>query len=186
MTFRIGTDIGGTFTDLSISKDGHLVGRFKSPTTRDNLSYGVIACIELAARRHRNTNRTATNGHRCFCTRLSVATNAVLEGKVATTGFFALKAPNTLYGEVKDVATTYSILVTAESSLGRPRYCIELNERINSDGEIVIQLRENDVIDACDQLKNLGCDAVAISLLWSIRNATHEKNGSKYTKRILA
>ncbi len=49
MGYRIGTDIGGTFTDLSISQDDVLIGRFKSPTTPNRLSEGVLSCIQLAA-----------------------------------------------------------------------------------------------------------------------------------------
>ena len=49
MGFRIGTDIGGTFTDLVVSRDGQLLGRHKSPTTPEDLSVGVLECVGLAA-----------------------------------------------------------------------------------------------------------------------------------------
>ncbi|MGR8949849.1 MAG: hydantoinase/oxoprolinase N-terminal domain-containing protein, partial [Gammaproteobacteria bacterium] len=41
MSYRIGTDIGGTFTDLTVSKGDTLVGTFKSPTTPGHLYEGV-------------------------------------------------------------------------------------------------------------------------------------------------
>ena len=175
MTFRIGTDIGGTFTDLSISKDGNLIGRFKSPTTRDNLSSGVVACIELAASDIGIPINQLLGGTDVFVHGSTVATNAVLEGKVATTGVLCTKGTKyTLWRGEGRRNNVFDFSQPPRPPLVAPRYCVELNERINSDGEIVIKLRENDVIEACDQLKNLGCDAVAISLLWSIRNATHE------------
>ena len=185
MTFRIGTDIGGTFTDLSISKDGHLVGRFKSPTTRDNLSYGVIACIELAANDIGIPIERLLMDTDVFVHGSTVATNAVLEGKVATTGVLCTQGTKyTLWRGEGRRNNVFDFSKPPSPALVAPRYCVELNERINSDGEIVIQLRENDVIDACDQLKNLGCDAVAISLLWSIRNANHEKMVERILKEI--
>ena len=49
MGYRIGTDIGGTFTDLSIARDDLLVGRFKSPSTPGRLSEGIMNCVRLAA-----------------------------------------------------------------------------------------------------------------------------------------
>ncbi|MEC9248431.1 MAG: hydantoinase/oxoprolinase family protein [Pseudomonadota bacterium] len=183
MTFRIGTDIGGTFTDLSISKDGNLIGRFKSPTTRDNLSSGVVACIELAASDIGIPIDQLLGDTDVFVHGSTVATNAVLEGKVATTGVLCTKGTKyTLWRGEGRRNNVFDFSQPPRPPLVAPRYCVELNERINSDGEIVIKLRENDVIEACDQLKNLGCDAVAISLLWSIRNATHAEIVARVVK----
>ena len=49
MALRIGTDIGGTFTDLVVARDGQLLARHKSPTTHGDLPAGVMHCLSLAA-----------------------------------------------------------------------------------------------------------------------------------------
>ena len=84
MGFRIGTDIGGTFTDLSIACDGVLVGRFKSPSTPGRLSAGGMDCVQLAADALALGVEDLLSDTEVFVHGSTVATNAVLEGKVAT------------------------------------------------------------------------------------------------------
>ena len=86
MGYRIGTDIGGTFTDLSLARDGILVGRFKSPTTPQKLSEGVLNCVCLAADYVQKSMEELLSETEVFVHGSTVATNAVIEGRVAKTG----------------------------------------------------------------------------------------------------
>ena len=91
MSFRIGTDIGGTFTDLTLSNDGVLVGRFKASTTPDDLSSGVLECVGLAAEHLDLTIEGLLGDTEVFVHGSTIATNAVLEGKVAHCGLICTK-----------------------------------------------------------------------------------------------
>ena len=91
MGYRIGTDIGGTFTDLTLSRDGEMVGRFKSPTTPRRLADGVLSCVELAADAVDLSADALLAATEVFVHGSTVATNAVLEGKVARCGVIATR-----------------------------------------------------------------------------------------------
>ena len=52
---------------------------------------------------------------------------------------------------------------------------MEIDERINAEGGIVRELQVESVINAIEVLKKLDCEAVAVALLWSIRNDIHER-----------
>ena len=176
MGFRIGTDIGGTFTDLSIARDDELVGRFKSPSTPGRLSEGVMNCVQLAADSLDLTIEQLLGDTEVFVHGSTVATNAVLEGKVAKTGVLCTRGTKyTLWrgeGRRNDI---FDFTKAAREPLVAPRYCVELDERINADGEIVIDLNDDDVQNAIETLQRAGCEAVAVALLWSIRNDDHER-----------
>ena len=176
MGYRIGTDIGGTFTDLSIARDDVLVGRFKSPSTPGRLSEGVMACVQLAADSLALTVEDLLGDTEVFVHGSTVATNAVLEGKVAKTGVLCTRGTKyTLWrgeGRRKDI---FDFTKPPREPLIAPRYCVELDERVNADGEIVAEIKDDDVLHAIDTLKRAGCEAVAVALLWSIRNGAHER-----------
>ncbi len=176
MGYRIGTDIGGTFTDLSIARNGELVGRFKAPTTPKKLSEGIISCVQLAADSLNITLESLLSDTEVFVHGSTVATNAVLEGRVAKTGLLCTQGTKyTLWrgeGRRNDV---FDFTQPSAEPLIAPRYCVELEERINADGEILVPLRDQSIISGIDRLKKMGCEAVAVALLWSIRNDTHEQ-----------
>lgn len=176
MGYRIGTDIGGTFTDLSIAKDNVLIGRFKSPSTPGRLSEGILNCVQLAADSLGVTLETLLSETEVFVHGSTVATNAVLEGKVAKTGVLCTKGTKyTLWRGEGRRSDIFDFTKPPREPLIAPRYCIELNERINAEGEVVTELDDEDVIQAIRGLKSAGCEAVAVALLWSIRNNDHER-----------
>nr|MBT4214542.1 hydantoinase/oxoprolinase family protein [Bacteroidota bacterium] len=183
MGYRIGTDIGGTFTDLSISRDDVLIGRFKSPTTPNRLSEGIISCIQLAANSINMTMENLLSDTDVFVHGSTVATNAVIEGKVPKTGLLCTQGTKyTLWRGEGRRNNVFDFTQPSREPLIAPRYCIELDERINADGEIIVPLDDESIINSMNALKNLGCEAVAVALLWSIRNDTHEQRVSELLK----
>ena len=176
MSFHIGTDIGGTFTDLTLSRDGVMVGRFKSPTTPGNLADGVLNCVALAADALALPVDTLLGDTDIFVHGSTIATNAVLEGKVARCGVIVTRGTKyTLWrgeGRRNDI---FDFTQPPREPLVPPRRCIEIVERIDRDGQVLLPLDEQQVLDAIASLRAMGCTAVAVSLLWSIRNPSHEQ-----------
>src|SRR5947209_7528202 len=80
----LGVDVGGTFTDAVLALDGRLITA-KAPTTPEDQSEGVLAAIETALER---AGRPASE-IREFSHGMTVATNALLEGKGARTALIA-------------------------------------------------------------------------------------------------
>lgn len=176
MTYRIASDIGGTFTDLVISRDGMLVGRFKSATTPDDLSIGVLNCLELAATDLNTTIEELLSHTDVFIHGSTVATNAVLEGKVAKVGIICTSGTKyTLWRGEGRRQNIFDFTTPERQPLVRPHLCIELKERIDCDGNVLEPLDEEEVRAATKKLRSLGCKAIAVCLLWSIRNPVHEQ-----------
>src|SRR5438270_8520692 len=80
----LGVDVGGTFTDAVLALDGRIVTA-KAPTTPDDQSEGVIAAIEAVLARA----GTSANSVQRFAHGMTVATNALLEGRGARTALVA-------------------------------------------------------------------------------------------------
>jgi N-methylhydantoinase A len=174
--YRIGTDIGGTFTDLVVARDGQLLGRFKSPTTPGELSRGVLDCLALAANGVGLGTRDLLQGTDMFVHGSTVATNAVLENRGARCGVICTRGTRyTLWrgeGRRRDI---FNFTAPPRAPLVRPHLCLEVDERIDRDGQVLRPLAEDEVVAAIARLRELGCTAVAICLLWSVRNPVHEQ-----------
>ncbi len=176
MKYRIGTDIGGTFTDLTISQGNELVGKFKSQTTPENLYEGVLDCIDQAATSIGLTSSALLGDTEVFVHGSTVATNAVLEGKVARCGVICTRGTRyTLWRGEGRRSNIFDFTNPADEPLVPPSHCVEVSGRIDRDGHVVEELDEDQVVEAIHRLKELGCEAVAVCLLWSIRNDAHER-----------
>jgi len=80
MAWRIGVDIGGTFTDVALLDEASgRIGLAKVPTTPQDLAAGVIAALEMAMARHQVT--AGAIGLLSHAT--TVVTNALLEERGA-------------------------------------------------------------------------------------------------------
>ena len=80
----LGVDVGGTFTDAVLAFDGRIVTA-KAPTTPEDQSEGVIEAVRVALERAgRDAQEIAGFSHG-----MTVATNALLEGRGARTAFVA-------------------------------------------------------------------------------------------------
>jgi N-methylhydantoinase A len=176
MKYRMGTDIGGTFTDLTISQGDELVGKFKSPTTPARLYEGVLDCVEQAATSIGLSSSALLSDTEVFVHGSTVATNAVLEGKVARCGVICTRGTRyTLWRGEGRRSNIFDFTNPADEPLVPPSHCVEVGGRIDRNGSVVEELNEDQVIEAIHQLQELGCEAVAICLLWSIRNDAHER-----------
>src|ERR1700722_7329627 len=81
---RLGVDVGGTFTDAVLAVDGRVVTA-KAPSTPQDQSEGVIAAVRAVLDRA-GAGPEAVPG---FSHGMTVATNALLEGRGARTAFVA-------------------------------------------------------------------------------------------------
>src|SRR6201996_5606395 len=80
----LGVDVGGTFTDAVLAVDGRLITA-KSPTTPEDQSEGVMAAVRLALERADASPEQVQS----FSHGMTVATNALLEGRGARVAFLA-------------------------------------------------------------------------------------------------
>src|SRR5688572_28969509 len=86
MKFRVGVDVGGTFTDFLVSGQG-TARVYKSSTTPDNPAVGFFAGLEQAARDYDLSLQEFLDRVETIVHGTTITTNAVLTGTGARTGF---------------------------------------------------------------------------------------------------
>src|SRR3712207_1007918 len=89
--FSIGTDIGGTFTDMVVIDEQGGVRVFKTPTTPDDRSRGVVDGFELAAAEYGVSLDEFCRRASYFAHGTTAATNALIERKGAPTGLLTTR-----------------------------------------------------------------------------------------------
>jgi N-methylhydantoinase A len=190
MSKYVCTDIGGTFTDAAVIDENGEMRVFKSPTTHDDYAKGIIGALNLAAEYWNQPMAefmascslidagVLTHGS-------TIATNAVLEGRVDKVGMIVTKGHRDVLlwreGPVKDPFDFQ--LDYPEPYI--PRYLtLPVEERINAEGGIETPLNVEEVKKAVLQLKEWDVKAIAICLLWSVANPIHEQQAAKIAKEI--
>ena len=153
----LGVDVGGTFTDAVLLTDENEFRTAKIPTAvRQEESVIAAAAAVGAAGVDRFTHGT------------TVATNALLERKGARTAFVATAGfEHLMHLRRQDRAELYRLCAEHPAPVVPLERCFGVRERVGPDGVIVpLEL---------DSLPELDVEAVAVCLLFSFRDPTHER-----------
>ena len=172
MKHRVAADIGGTFTDIAyLAEDGTLATR-KMLSTPPNYGDAVVAgLLELAAELGLGLDAFAEVLHGC-----TVAANTILEHKGAKTALLTTEGFRDVL-ELRRIRTPrlYAPLYRKPPPLVPRRLRFEVGERIDAQGGVVRPLATDDVHRAIARMKSEGVEAVAVCLLHSYINPTHEQ-----------
>ncbi|WP_020659620.1 hydantoinase/oxoprolinase family protein [Amycolatopsis benzoatilytica] len=184
MAYVIGVDVGGTFTDAVLDDDAGTVLAAKSPSTPPDYSRGVLDVLELLAEQLDKTlpEMLAETHHIAHGTTSSL--NALVMGNVPPVGFLTTKGHrDSIF--IMNVEGRYlgrsphelqNVLDQAKNHTLLPkRHALEVTERIDRDGRIVVGLDEDEARAAIAALLADGVRAIAVSLLWAFRNPVHER-----------
>ncbi|GLY97772.1 hydantoinase/oxoprolinase family protein [Actinoplanes sp. NBRC 103695] len=175
MRYRLGVDVGGTFTDiLLIDEDSGESYRAKTPSTPQDQSIGVLNGIEkVCAAANTSLSEIGQVLHGT-----TVATNAILEGKGARVGLVTTDG----FRQVLQIARSFVpgglagwIIWPKPEPLAALENTVEAIERIGADGEIVTVLDEEDIRVKLRTLREAGIEALAVALINSYVDARHEK-----------
>ena len=173
MAWRIGVDIGGTFTDVALVDDASgRIGVAKVPTTPADLADGVLAALGIAMERHGVA--AADVGLLSHAT--TVVTNAILEERGARAALVTTRG----FRDVLELrrsarAELYDLFQDGPSILVPRHRRFEITERIGADGKIVTPLAEEEIEHLIAGLRAARVEAVAVSLLFSFLNPQHEQ-----------
>lgn len=183
MSFHVGIDIGGTFTDGVLLESGSEPKFFKTPTTRHDLLEGVRAIVDLAAEDAGVEASALLGDVAYFGIGTTTATNALIERKGSRTGLITTRGfADTLliqrtmgqWAGMAEEITYYSRRSLPEPLI--PRHLIsEVSERVDYKGAVVVPLDIASAEEAIDQLLAQDVEAIAVSLLWSFRHPEHEQ-----------
>ncbi|MCP5472127.1 MAG: hydantoinase/oxoprolinase family protein [Sinobacteraceae bacterium] len=175
MSYRLGVDVGGTFTDLLLvnEKTGKTWSA-KVPSTPADQSIGVLNGIERVC--ERAGIAPAEIDHVMHGT--TVATNTVLTGTGARCGLVTTKG----YKQVLQIARSFvpgglgGWVIYNKSLPMAPLACtIEADERVSAKGQVVRKLDENALRVSLRSLKSKKIEALTVSLINSFANADHEQ-----------
>ena len=173
MAWRLGVDIGGTFTDVALVNDADgTIGIAKTSTTPRNFGQGVITGLKQAIA----TYNVPVDDVSLLSHATTVVTNAVLEQKGARTALISTRGFRDLL-ELRRSARSdlYDLFQDAPISLVPRHRRLEVTERIDAAGAIVTPLAESEIADLVATLKKLEVEAVAVTLLFSFLNDSHER-----------
>jgi len=183
MSWRIGVDIGGTFTDVVLvdEETGH-IGVAKAPTTPRDVTEGVIDGIHQGLTRYRvDLAEVALLAHAT-----TIVTNALIEKKGAKAGFVATRGfRDVLELRRSSRADLYDLFQDAPAVLVPRRWRFEITERIDAQGQVVTPLDEREIDGVIAAIRDAGLETVAVSLLFSFLNDAHERLLAKRLRRAL-
>ncbi|EMA26500.1 hydantoinase/oxoprolinase family protein [Haloarcula argentinensis] len=165
---RIGVDVGGTFTDVTLSLDGELVTA-KVPSTEDQ-SEGVIAGIEKACEAAEVDPETVSE----FSHAMTVSVNALLEQDGAKTALVTTDGfRDVLEIGRQDRPSLYDLSAEKPTPLVPRRRRFEVSERTTTDG-IEQPVDEDEVRSIAEQLREMDVESVAVSLLHAYAHPENE------------
>ena len=175
--YRVGVDIGGTFTDFALfAPRAGTMSVHKLLTTPADPSLAVIAGIDELLRLARVAIGEASE----VVHGTTLVTNAVIERRGAVTGMLATAG----FADILDMGferryDLFDLRVAYPPPLVPRRLRLEVGERMRYDGSVEKPLDEAAVADAARQFRELGVAAVAVCFLHAYANPAHEARAAE-------
>lgn len=184
MAYVIGVDVGGTFTDAVLDDDTGTIVAAKAPSTPPDYSDGVMDVLAVLAEQVGEPLEVMLGKTHHIAHGTTSSLNALVTGNVPEVGFLTTVGHrDSIY--IMNVEGRYlgsspqelqNVLGQSKShGLLPKRLALEVVERIDRDGNVVVPLDEESVRRAVRSLLDQGVSAIAVSLLWSFRNPSHEQ-----------
>ena len=186
MAYRISVDTGGTFSDVVLTDDSGTLSVSKAPTTPDRIFRGISAALEYAAEDRGLTLAGLLADTSVFVYGTTRSTNAILTGRTARTAFLTTEGfPDTLVLREGGKPNPYDFRQPYPQPYVPRRLTFEIRERMSSEGQVLRELDEAHAREVIGSLADLGVEAVAVMLLWSVANEAHERRIGELIEEIL-
>jgi N-methylhydantoinase A len=173
--YRVGIDIGGTFTDFALLKGSELV-LHKNLSTPEDRSIGVMSGLEKLAQMTGMTARDFLGQCDAIVHATTVADNTLIEMNGALTGLITTEGfrDEIEYrrGFKEDI---WDVRLEPPPQITPRRRRLTVPERILADGSVYKPLDEEAVRECCRRLRKQQVESVAISLIFSFVNPVHER-----------
>jgi N-methylhydantoinase A len=181
MSYSLGIDIGGTFTDIVIyDHAGGWQFNRKLLTTHDDPARAVAAGVEALLRQHRLP--AAEFGRVVHATTLF--TNALIERRGAVTGLLTTAG----FGDTLEIGRErkfelYDLNIARPEPLVPRDRRLEVRERLRADGGVAVKLDAAQVARAARRLVDAGVTSIAVVFLHAYANPRHEAQAAKIVAR---
>ncbi len=186
MKFRMGVDIGGTFTDGVVIDPSGAIHPFKELSTPRDPSLGLYHVIRKAAAHFGRDLESFLGELDFFAHGTTVATNTLLTGTGARTGLILTAGfRDTLEMRRAHKENIWDLYLPVPEPLVPRRLRRGVAERIDYQGKVLQPLDEQDVVEACRLFRKEGVAAVAVCTLFSFLNPGHEQAIRRIVEREL-
>jgi N-methylhydantoinase A len=193
MSYLVGIDIGGTFTDCAIVDRGGKLLTTKVPSTPADFSRGMMDALDAGAQALGLSLDDFCRDIAFLSHGTTVGTNTIIQKKGARVGLITTKGHEDAihimrgsrgYGG-RDIRKVVHFPETSKPVPIVPKRLIRgVSERVDCFGEIVVSLNEKEAEAAIRELVAAGVQAIAICFLWSFRNPKHELRLRELVKSI--
>ena len=175
MTYRVGVDIGGTFTDFALlSEDGVVLE--KTLSTPEDHSVAVMQGLEKLAAREGVSLEDFLGRVEALVHGTTVADNTLIEMNGAATGLLTTEGfrdeLELRRGYKEDI---WDVRLEEPPAIVPRRRRLTVPERVLADGSVMTPLDEDAAREAIRRLARQGVESVAISTLFSFINPAHER-----------
>jgi N-methylhydantoinase A len=186
--YRLGVDAGGTFTDFVLSiRDGD-VRLYKTPSTPKDPTEAIRAGLELISADLGETIEDIVAACDLCINGTTVGLNALIQHAGAKTGLICTAGHEDSI-EIrlghKEDGYRYDAEYPPAKMLAERYLRVPVRERVLIDGSIHTPMQEEDVRSACALFMREGVEAVAISFVWSVMNAAHERRAAEIVREML-
>jgi N-methylhydantoinase A len=181
LRFRLGVDVGGTFTDaVLISEETGEINIAKVPSTPRDPSIGFLAAVNQILSK---ANTQAPNiSYLVHGT--TVATNALIEGKSPKTAFITTEGFRDLLEIGRQIRPSlYDIHFEKLKPLVPRDLCFEVPERLDATGKVLLELDESRMAEIAQKLEKQNIRSAAICFLHSYVNPSHEERAEQILRK---
>lgn len=179
MSYRVGIDIGGTFTDFALLKGDEVI-LHKNLSTPEDRSLGVMEGLGKLAEKEGLSVEQFLGQCDAIVHGTTVADNTLIEMNGAVTGLITTEGfrDELEYrrGFKEDI---WDVRLEAPKPITPRRRRLTVPERILHDGSVHQALDEEKLREQCRKLRKQNVEAVAISFLFSFVNPEHEKRAKE-------
>ena len=171
---RIGIDIGGTFTDfVSFDEENGTFQTHKVLSTPKNPAQAVFDGLDTIEPRE---SPFVIHGS-------TIATNALLERKGARTALISTKGFRDVIVIGRQVRSElYDFFAHRPEPLVPEELRLEIKERVDHQGNVLIPLDEESVKDICESMQDLDAESIAVCLLFSFAYPSHEETVTRFLR----
>lgn len=184
--YRIGVDVGGTFTDFLLYDSDGASSVFKTPSTPADPSIGVLNGFRKMAEKAGLSLEDFIAKVELIVHGTTVTTNAALTGNGVKTGLLTTKGFRDILEMRRGYReSAYDNKMTPPKSLVPRDLRLGVEGRITFDGKVVTPLNEDELLDAIAVLKQKNIEALTLCFMHSYSNPEHEQAAKKLIEREL-
>ena len=178
--YKIGIDVGGTFTDFVVAEEGGQPRFFKTQTTPDDPSVGVMNGLQEAASACGLSLDQFLGGTDLVIHGSTVATNTLVERKGATVGLVTTDGFRDLL-EMREglKEDRYNLRMKMMEPLAARYLRVGVPERVRASGAVERPLDEAALVENLERLVSEGAEALAVCFLFSYLNPAHEQQAAE-------